>query len=255
MNPISFSPRLQRSALRRGLLSSLALLALLLGGCETVANYRTHPDFRSRIANGSNMVASPADIEIRQISAGGVAEEVDEYSEEANRLVAASLNRPAIKTPVETIPISDELQDEYAEVATLAKTVAMQILYYSYWGNLPGFKHKSDNFRYSVGDISRLLEKSGGDQMLFIFGYDSYTTSGRKFVNGMMTVLIGYVALENTGGAYAMLVDRNGDVLWMTQHVDVSIDLRQPEHIDRVVDIFLADIERAKAEPQTDRTR
>jgi len=228
----------------------LALAAsILLGGCETVENYRSHPEFKSRF-NADTIQAAPADIEISQISAGGVPEEVDEYSEEANRLVATSLKREQNKQKISTFQIPDILSDEYKETATLAKTVMLQILSYSYFGTLPGFKHKTENFRYSIGDISSLLEGTESDQMLFIFGYDTYATSGRKVVNGMMTVVFGYVALENTGGVFAMLVDRNGDVLWITQHLDVSLDLRKPEHIDKVVDIFLADLEKAKSETE-----
>lgn len=230
---------------------------LLLSGCEII-DYRSHPEMKSRMVAPLHMGAAPADIEISQISAGGVREEVDEYSEEANRLIAVKLASSNSENALQTFSVPEEKADIYAEITGLAKTVMTQIMTYSYHGLYPGFKHKQENFRYSIGDISELLEGTDSDKMLFIFGYDAFTTSGRKFVNGLATVLsaaatggqTAYVAMEGTGVVYAMLVDKDGEVLWITQHFDPGLDLRKQKGIDDAVDGILEDLAKAKVEKE-----
>ncbi len=237
-----------------------ACFALAFGGCEIVQqSYRTHPEFSARLGSPEAIVAAPSDIEIRQISTGGVSEQIDEYSEEANRLVAISLkgsNRSEERLSIETKAVSDVLREDFAETSALAKTVMRDVLVFSYHDILKGFEHKREDFRYSIGDVSAILDEMGGDQMLFIYGYDAFTTAGRKFVNGMLTVLsaaasggnTAYVAQEGMGSVYAMLVDRNGDVLWLTQVFDPTLDLRKEKDIDRVVVQIFEDLGKAKAQ-------
>lgn len=242
----------------RFLYITAAILSLaFLSGCELI-NYRSHPELQSRYNDGSVVSAAPPEIKISQISTGGVSEEVDEYSDEANRLIAVRLTdeKGAAKLPALAIP--DSAQDEYTETISLAKTVMRQIIAYAYYGVYPGFKHKTEDFRYSVGDISGILEASGSDHMLFVFGYDAFTTSGRKFVNGLATVLsaaasggnTAYIAQEGTGTVYAMLVDKDGEVLWVTQYTDPSLDLRKEKGIDVAVAAILGDLEKARTEKE-----
>lgn len=252
-------PPRSRTLLPRNIASLPLLFALLaFGGCEII-NYRSHPELNTRLKADSKLTAAPADIEISQISTGGVSEEVDEYSEEANRLIAVKLASSENGNGLQTFTIADEKEEDYAEVIALAKTVMNQINVYAYHGFYPGFKHKEENFRYSIGDISDVLEDSGSDKMLFLFGYDAFTTSGRKFVNGLATVLsaaasggqTAYIATEGTGIVYAMLVDKDGEVLWITQYFDAGLDLRKEKGIDTAVDAILADLAKAKADKET----
>lgn len=248
-------PSLLPSRSASSIINSLAALLtlMLLSGCEII-NYRSHPELHKRHNDNSVVMAAPTEIKISQISTGGVSEEVDEYSDEANRLFAIKLANQEGDQGFATFEISEDVQEEYTEIISLAKTVMQQILTYSYHGLYPGFKHKSDNFRYSIGDISKILETSGSDQMLFLYGYDSFTTSGRKFVNGLATVLsaaasggnTAYIAQEGTGTVYAMLVDKDGEVLWITQHLNPSLDLRKEKDIDVATAAILVDLKKAK---------
>lgn len=236
----------------------VALFTLfILSGCEII-DYRSHPELQSRHNDASVVGTAPADIKISQISTGGVSEQVDEYSDEANRLFAVKLSPAEGQSGFTTIEISEETEEEFTEVTSLAKTVMQQILAYSYHGLYPGFKHKTENFRYSIGDISSILTPSGSDQMLFVFGYDSFTTSGRKLINGLATVLsaaasggnTAYVAQEGIGTVYAMLVDSDGEVLWITQHMDPGLDLRKEKGVDAAIKAILEDLEKAKTETE-----
>lgn len=255
MPPTLRSPS-HRTQSRFPTFATLLSLLTLLSGCEII-NYRSHPELQNRYKENNLTTAAPAEIKISQISTGGVSEEVDEYSDEANRLIALKLTDASSGTALSQLTIPDTEQEEYTEAISLARTVMRQIIAYSYHGLYPGFKHKTENFRYSIGDISNILEPSGADHMLFVFGYDAFTTSGRKFVNGLATVLsaaasggnTAYIAQEGIGTVYAMLVDKDGEVLWITQYTEPNLDLRKEKGIEAALAAILEDLEQAKTKP------
>ncbi len=255
MSVHSSSPATRCSPFARRLTAIvLSSAALLLGGCETIKTYRTHPDFSERIAAMGAPAAFPAEIHIKRLATGGVPEEVDEYSEEATRLFAVSLSKAGLDgsdATFATIAIDSENQAEFDEVMALAKTVFSNMHAFAYFDQYPGFKHKVADFRYSVGDLSALLDGSQAEAALFIFGDDYFTTSGRKALNGMKTLLlaaagVGYVGMEGSGFVYAMLLSKDGEVLWVDQHLDTNLDLRQQKDIDQVVAYFTGNLRRAK---------
>ncbi len=236
-----------------------ALALLLLNGCVTTQpSYRTHPEFANRMANLQNPVAAPADISISRIGAGGVPEEIDEYSEEATRLFGVSLGNSASRGDSRswsTIEVSPSNQEEFDEALQLAKTVFSDIIAFSYHGLYPGFEHKRRDFRYSVGDLSSLLDERQADALLFIYGADFFATTGRKALNGMLTVLsaaatgTAYIGMDGSGYVCAMLVGRDGEILWIDQLFDATLDLRKPEDIDRVTATILASLKAAEQQP------
>lgn len=247
--------------LPRSLCIAAAPILMLATGCVTVApTYRTHPEFANRIANLQNPVAAPADIKISRIGAGGVSEEIDEYSEEAIRLFSVSLSESANREAARkwsTIAAAPANQDELEEALQLAKTVFSDILAFSYHGMYPGFEHKRKNFRYSVGDLSSVLDEHQADALLFIYGTDYFATTGRKTLNGMLTVLsaaatgAAYIGMDGSGFVCAMLIARDGEILWVDQLFETTLDLRKPEDIDRVVATILASLKAAEQQPAT----
>lgn len=233
--------------------------ALFLAGCETTAikNYRSHPDFHARMGEAGKRVAAPADISIQEVGAGGVSEEIDEYSEEATRMFSARLDaeRDADGALLwKAIEVPESQRAEYDDAAALARVALGDMLAYAYHPTYAGFAHKRASFRYSIGDVSSLLADSDADSILFIFGIDRYTTAGRKAINGVMTVLAAaatgavYVGTEGAGAVSALLVARDGEVLWMDHLLDLSLDLRQQADVDRVIATFLTDLNRAVAD-------
>lgn len=187
------------------------------------------------------LVIAP-DIDVKELSVGGVSEPVEDWSNQARANVKAALDSQLSAQPLfeklslptnMTLVETDNL-DEHVALYDLVAGSAFQFAN----GISPAWKHKKDSFDYTIGPgLSGLVEKTGAEAALIIVGEDYISSSGRKAAR-VFAALMG-IGLPGAGTFLtAGLVDlHTGDLLWMNYDIRIdTIDLRDPEDAKAMFD-------------------
>ena len=194
------------------------------------------------------MVVAPLDVELFELTAGGVLAPKADWTEAANRHMGAALARKTSALGLASQPIADGVADAHAELLHLYGAVARAIsLHHMGPFKLPT---KEDRLEWSFGESLRPLQQATGARYgLFTWVRDSYATAERK----AMMVGLALLGVGIGGGAqvgYASLVDLDsGQVLWFNQLVSVSGDLRDEKSAMASVDGLLAGFPGTTAPP------
>lgn len=210
-------------------LAAFALLAaaLVLSGCATATSHSTakfHSGATRNIAQISTTAVVPPEIKLHQLSAGGVREQREDWTESARTNARATLEsmRPETMVYIKDIHLTPEITAEIAEVQALYRTIDANI---TLFGNPMVGLPTAGRFDFSVGSVDRICEAVGADALLLIYGEDDYFTGSRKFMTGL-GVVASIAATALTGNAVLMtpssgtehisatLVARDGTLLW-----------------------------------------
>ena len=217
----------------------LLVAALVLSGCATVPASKVHytikQDPNSRPLQ--QVVLLPVDVDVYEMSAGGVREEVPEWSSKAESNIRSALlvskdagGKCCVTRHVDSSSLTPDERKTLEEYLALFNTVAANVL----WTSLPAntaWHFKTEHFDYTLGDgLSFLKTKYDVDAGLIIVGEDVVSSAGRKttaFVGAMFGVAVPLGHSVLMGG----LVDfRTGDLLWMNHEVSAGgTDLRDPD--------------------------
>lgn len=192
----------------------------------------------SKLSPNSTIALMPTDVELFEISAGGVTEPRADWTEAAARNIMADLRARKQKLGARATEITGE-QDEAVEALNgLHGAVARAIVVHHFGGlNLPTKDGKLD---WTLGpEAAKLREKSGADYALFTWVRDSYASAERK---AMMVVgaLLGVGMAGGVQQAYASLVDlRTGQIVWFNRMVRGTGDLREAEPASETLNALL----------------
>lgn len=186
----------------------------------------------------------PAGIRVYEVTAGGVKEEVPDWSAEAGKnvlkAVAAAfakkngtqeVSMPALSAP------DRALVDEYLALYKLVANSTPNRL----------MMHKIRRFDYGIGPgLAPLLARSGADAVVMVYGRDYASTAGRK-----TKAVLGKIPIVNifTGGEVQLghsfihigVIDlKSGDLLWMnSEYRDGSSNMRDYEDVeDQIAALF-----------------
>ena len=216
------------------------LVALLLAGCAAGPSSRVHYTIKQDPGSRplQQVVLLPVDVDVYELSAGGVREEVPEWSRTAETNIRNALlvskdaeGECCVTRQVDSSSLSPAERELLEEHLALFNTVAANVL----WTSQPvnsAWHYKAEHFDATLGDgLGFLKTRYGVDAGLIIVGEDVVSSAGRKttaFVGAMMGVAVplGYSILM--GG----LVDfSTGDLLWMNHAVSSGgfDDLRDPD--------------------------
>ncbi|MGD8875866.1 MAG: hypothetical protein PVH38_12020 [Gammaproteobacteria bacterium] len=217
----------------------LLFFLLVLSGCATAPSTMVHYTIKQDPGSRplQQIVLLPVDVDVYELSVGGVKEEVPEWSSTAETNIRNALlvskgsgGKCCVTRPVDTASLTADEREILEEHLALFNTVATNAM----WATLPyntAWHFKADHFDYTLGEgLAFLKEKYGLDAGLVITGEDVVSSSGRKTtaVLGAMVgiaVPLGHSIL--TGG----LVDfSSGDLLWLNHVVSAAgqDDLRDP---------------------------
>jgi hypothetical protein len=229
------------------LLSLLCVAALASACASTPVTHRMHAEFGTRFAGVRTAGLAPPDIKIYQLSAGGVRELKDDWSEAGKKNVVDALLNGLKARAVEckALDIDPDLKEEMQDVQALYEAVGTSVLLHMY---LVPFPHKQRSFDYSVGPVAGILDRYRVDALIFVYGTDEISSGGRKAL-GVLGVLaaaaVGGVAVPQ-GGLTTMtiaVVDRSGTVLWFNvKGGRGAFDLRDPGSTSRLVQALLTDL-------------
>jgi hypothetical protein len=212
----------------------LAAWAYLLSGCVPAAvSHRANPRFQEQSKQIQTVSILPPKVKVYQIDAGGVREEITDWSSQARTNIVLALDgelRANTKTAVKIVSEESltEEKERALETRALYTAVAAMISLHTYFN--PGvpsyfFEEKLNNFDYSLGTEVNSLA-NGADALVFLDAQDHIWTAGRQALQAL-GVILGVGAGVATGivivpqltggtGVRAALVDsRTGDILWI----------------------------------------
>lgn len=183
--------------------SLLCLIMLILTSPSAAhAEFRGHPDLASKAPTTKTIFVVSPQIDIYELGAGGQSEAIPEWSQIARSNVRQALLNEFAKREQLHVTAWDEqvlapaLRSNYEQSLLLFNIVSEAILTHAIsWQNVrPGvrtafFPEKARSFTYSLGkDVTELAPDA--DAFLLVRGFDQRSTSGRKAL-GVLATLIG----------------------------------------------------------------
>ena len=234
----------------------IIFVLLLISGCAPA--FRVSPFLRERIQNAQAITLMAMDVEVYKVSAGGVQELVDEFSEEAKENIRLSLREKfngGSRFKIGYFPEEKDIEDLAVrlllkDTLALFKAVDFSIISHTYV--VPDmvihrsgvFPDKLTNFDYTLGpQISPLSEYAKADLFLFLRGGD-YLSSGGRVALMVWVALLGGTPM-NAGPPHlsASLVDaKTGEVLWYNFLCPPSgYNFRNRESVEKFMAILLKD--------------
>jgi hypothetical protein len=184
----------------------------------------------SGLPPGARILLPPFDVELFELTAGGVVEPKADWTAAALGHMKAALKRRADSLglgPDALIELSERDADAYGEVLALHGAVARSINLHHLGPSTLHLPTKAGLLDWSFGDVLQPLQQATGARYaLFVWVRDSYATAERK----AMMVGMALLGVGMGGGAqvgYASLVDmQTGQVLWFSRLLRGSGDLR-----------------------------
>jgi hypothetical protein len=220
------------------------LLLAFLAGCATAVKRQT-PELRREPGVTPTIVVMPLDVELSQVTAGGMEEPQAEWTEAAHKHMRAALEEEAKARKVTLVsfdPDRGEPADRETSLALVAlhRAVGTSVLMYQY--TAPGLPSKQGKFDWALGPAVASISRSHkADYALFLFVRDSYATAGRVALIAV-AALLGAGIPGGSQVGFASLVDlKTGDIVWFNRLVRASGDLRTPAAAAETVKLLVSD--------------
>lgn len=220
-------------------------------GCATTPPSSKHKsladDANQKMPN--RILLLPADIRVHEISAGGVIEKVDEWTDQASKHAMKSTREIADSKKLFELKEAPQLAD--ADKQTLEQHQALYELVansadFARSGPYPAWRERSANFDYTLGPgLAPLAEHTDIDAALFVIGSDYISSAGRKAtmaIGILAAAFTGVAIVPNGGTAYVSVgvIDlRTGNLLWFATNRSQGNDLREGSQMQSVLaDLF-----------------
>lgn len=231
----------------RGFAPAIAFVCLIAFSCAAPAQLRHRAPGFEALPKEATIVIMPTDIELFEVSAGGVLEPKADWTDAASRHFAVALGARKNSLGIRTVDLSERAADETAEINTLHAAVARAISLHHFGMNSLRLPTKADRLDWSLGEAVREIKKrTGADYALFSWIRDSYASGGRAAT----MIIFALLGVGLGGGAqvgYASLVDlETGQVLWFNRLQRQSGDLREADKAAETLDVLLENFPVAK---------
>lgn len=234
----------------------LITIVFFISGCASYV--KKSPTFDESIKKTKTIAVLPADIEVYQLTAGGVRELIDEWSSQSKALVRDALERflgSRFGFEIKSID-EDWLKKNHKELwvanRSLYNAVSLSALLHAYPGPNT-FPAKLKNFDYTLGhEVKKLSEVCHADALLFVHGIDHEATAGRVALfwwNLLMGAATGVTILPiNPSFMTVGLVDADtGNLEWFKiSPPDTEYSFRNKQHIDSLIEWMTRDFLRKK---------
>ena len=223
----------------------MLLAVVLIAGCAAPVQRQT-PELRRSADGRPTIVVMPLDVELSELSAGGLSEPRAEWTEAALSHMHAALEEQAEYYKVRLVDFksdggSAEDREMSLELMRLHRAVGGSVLVHRY---LPGLElpNKGDRFDWSLGPtVAAIARSHEADYALFLFVRDSYSSAGRVAVM-IVGALLGAGISGGSQVGFASVVDlRSGDIVWFNRLARAYGDLRTPEAAAETVKALVSD--------------
>lgn len=202
----------------------------VLAGCVTTSHTQITALERPE-AKQPRILLMPLDVELSELSAGGVPEAKADWTEAANKHMETALQAINAERNLQLVPYDEEKlsaakRDEIIQLLKLHGIVGNSILLHQYIQPF-ALPTKAGKFDWSLGPAVRhLREETGADYALFFWVRDSYSSGGRVAVI-MLGALLGVGVQGGVQVGFASLVDLNsGNIVWFNRLARPTGDLR-----------------------------
>lgn len=202
----------------------------------------TAPGF-SALSQNARVVIMPTDIELFEVSAGGVLEPKADWTAAANKYFRAALIEKKKSLSATTVDLSEKDADDLAEVNALHAAVARSVAQHHFGPGFLKLPTKEDKLDWSMGEAVRVVkDRSGADYALFTWIRDTYA-SGERIATMIVLALFGIgIAPGGAQVGYASLVDLNtGQIVWFNRLLRGTGDLREGDKAKETLDALLRD--------------
>lgn len=224
-------------------LIATVLVAVSLTGClQTLPQYRAHYRFveSPQTYSPKKVVLLPVQMTIKEVTAGGVSEEVPTWSKQGSanvREALASYFRSEKQKRVQLVDmpkLSDQESENVRQHIALYREVASSAVDKTYGQqNAAMWRHKIQKFDYTLGSgLKSLAQRTGADSAVIVVGEDTVSTTGRKIAAFLMdSVSYGHSFLS------VGIVNLNtGDIIWFNYAFEYkSMDLREAKDAQAMV--------------------
>ncbi|MFQ6023749.1 MAG: hypothetical protein ACE5NW_13600 [Acidiferrobacterales bacterium] len=229
----------------RFVLAVFGVLMLVLAGCATTApaSHRVHYSLLDTVARPvpTKVALLPLDIKVSEVFAGGVVEEVPEWTEQGVHHIRHGIEVYAGTNPqLQILPIprltgnEQKLVKEHLALYNIVAGGAFQTT--TFGGS--GWKHKVDHFDYTLGTgLAFLKSRTGADAGLVVVGRHQVATKGRVAA-AVLAALFGggYMQASNNFLTIGIVDFETGDILWFNYTRGATgRDLRKVETADEEV--------------------
>jgi len=229
----------------------VAAIAMLVSGPGALASEPSKnlaPDF-TQLPEHSKILVAPPDVELFEISAGGVPAPRADWSAAAQQFIHAEIERRRAGLGVDTLELDETTADEFGELLSLHAAVAESIALH-HFGGVP-LPTKNGRLDWSFADAFKPLEeRTDARYGLFIWVRDGYASASRQATIAITAILTlgGVIPSAGLQSAYASLVDLDsGRVLWFNWLARSHGDLREAESATETVDALLKSFPTDKA--------
>lgn len=225
------------------------VLLLFVAGAAQATSFRVHYSMIWEPVRPvpTKVVLLPMDIKVSEVSAGGVVEEVPEWTKTATTNIKHGITEyDAVNTELQILsspPLSAQESEIVEEHLALYDVVAGS----AYWTTTFGgdaWKHKRDRFDYSLGSgLAFMKERTGADAGLIVIGRHQIATAGRV-AGSVLAGIFGGVYLPTSVNFLTVgIVDfATGDVLWLNYTAGATgKELKKVESADREILKLLED--------------
>jgi hypothetical protein len=216
-----------------------------LAGCAAPVQ-RQAPELRREAGKIPRIVLMPLDVELAQLTAGGLAEPHAEWTEAALKHMRAALDEEARARNVKLVDFHHERgapedRETSLDLVKLHRAVGGAVLVHQY---LPGLAlpSKDGKFDWSLGpSVAAIARAHEADYAMFLYVRDSYATAGRVAVI-VIGALLGAGVPGGSQVGFASLVDlKTGDIVWFNRLVRAQGDLRTPAAAAETVKALVSD--------------
>lgn len=223
----------------RTLILGVVLVVGALPGAALAQSKNRAPGFEF-LPKGGTMLIMPTDIELFELSAGGVLEPKADWSATAAKHFRAVLDAKRKRLDMKSVFLSEQDADEVAEINALHAAVARAISMHHFGAGFLQLPTKEGKLDWSLGEpVQVLKKKTGADYAFFSWIRDSYASAER--VATMIALAI--LGVGTSGGVqvgYASLVDLNtGKIVWFNRLGRGSGDLRELEKAEETLNALL----------------
>jgi hypothetical protein len=221
------------------------ILAALSGCLQSVPpQYRAHHKFveSPQLYTPQKVLVMEVDVTIKEVTVGGVAEEVPAWSKQGSGNVREAMLKhfrtdKKKKIQLFEMPkLSDSELEDVKQHLALYRRVAGSIIDTTYTYSQQWWMHKVQKFDYTLGTgLKSLADRSGADSAIIILGEDHASTAGRKIA----AFFLDSVSYGHSYLTAAIVNLKTGDVLWYNYAYQYKgADLREAADAQTLVDLL-----------------
>ena len=220
--------------------------AALLAGCVASSFYTS--ETLKRGTSDLRVLLMPLDVQLSEISAGGVTEPKADWTALAEKHLTVAVTKylkgRKARLVGYKVPERGSAREKTAlGLVKLHSAVGTSILLHQY---VPLMKlpSKGEKFDWSLGPgVAHLRDEFDADYAMFIHIRDSYASAGRTAVIVIAALAFGVAMPGGVQVGFASLVDlRTGEVVWFNRLARGEGDLRTLEVAEETVKTLLTDL-------------